>query len=213
MAEVPSLHVLFQVIHFSISKHFSSIWSIDRTLSGASTPGMSWPGNDGNEGVFHSPQNSSITETSPFHCLASYPGDSLGCLTPLQRRSKCILLLLLTVQTIAGNKSQCSNAYQHCSLMARQTKVQSLFVLYQSLKKRYMILPFLTLIIVRYVWRVKWRNYGKRLAPSSTLWCSSYWKMSLQVALDFGCQLYLWSRWKRTYCQKHPMVQKISMAC
>ena len=32
---------------------FSSIWSIDRTLLGATTPGQSGPGNDGNEEVLH----------------------------------------------------------------------------------------------------------------------------------------------------------------
>ena len=53
--------VLFKIIQFSISTHFSSIWPIDRTLSGATTPGQSGPGSDGNEGVLRIPQNSSIT--------------------------------------------------------------------------------------------------------------------------------------------------------
>ena len=39
--------LLFQVIQFSISTQFSSIWPIDRTLSGATTPGYS--GSDGNK--------------------------------------------------------------------------------------------------------------------------------------------------------------------
>ena len=56
----------------------SSIWPIDKTLSGASTPGQSAHGNDGNEGVLHIPQSSSITEASPFGCLVSYPGHLLG---------------------------------------------------------------------------------------------------------------------------------------
>ena len=43
--------VLFQTIQFSKSTQFSSIWPIDRTLSGAPTPGQSEPGNDGNKGV------------------------------------------------------------------------------------------------------------------------------------------------------------------
>ena len=41
--------VLFQRILFSISILFSSIQLIDRTLSGATTPGQSGPGSDGNE--------------------------------------------------------------------------------------------------------------------------------------------------------------------
>ena len=48
--------VLFQTILFSISTQFSSIWPIDRTLSGATTPGQSGPGSDGNEGVLCIPQ-------------------------------------------------------------------------------------------------------------------------------------------------------------
>ena len=71
--------VLFQTIRFSISKQFfvytesnviiiiscfristqfSSTWLIDRTLSGATTPGLSWPGSNGNEGVLCIPQSS-----------------------------------------------------------------------------------------------------------------------------------------------------------
>ena len=46
------------------------------------------------------------------------------------------------------------------------------------------------LSITRYISRVKWRNPGKRVAPSPTPRCCSFWKGSLQVALDYGCQLY-----------------------
>ena len=35
---------LFQAIQFSISTQFSSIWPLDRTLSGATTPGQGRPG-------------------------------------------------------------------------------------------------------------------------------------------------------------------------
>ena len=70
--------VLFQVIQFSISTQFSSIWLIDTTLSGATAPGQNGPESDSNERVFRIPQNSSITGTSPSYCLVSYPGQSLG---------------------------------------------------------------------------------------------------------------------------------------
>ena len=73
-----------------MSTQFSSIWPIDRTLSGATTPSQCGPGSDGNEGVLHIPQISSITRTSPSDCLVSYPGH-LGGLTPLQRISRWIL--------------------------------------------------------------------------------------------------------------------------
>ena len=54
----------------------SSIWSIDMTLSGATTLGQIAPWSNGNKGVFHIPQNSR-TGALPFDCLVSYPGHSL----------------------------------------------------------------------------------------------------------------------------------------
>ena len=57
--------VLFQAIQFSINVQFSSIWPIDRTLSGATTLGPSGPGSDGDEGMLRIPQNSSIIGASP----------------------------------------------------------------------------------------------------------------------------------------------------
>ena len=69
--------VLFQAIQLSISTLFSSIWPIDRTLSGAITPGQSGPGSDGNEGELHIPQSTSITGTSPSDFLVSYLEHSL----------------------------------------------------------------------------------------------------------------------------------------
>ena len=76
--------VIFQVIQFSISMYFSSIWPIDKTLLSATTPGQSRPGSDGNEEVLCIPESSSITGTSPSDRLVSYPGYLLqGDLTPL----------------------------------------------------------------------------------------------------------------------------------
>ena len=42
-------------------------------LSGATIPGQSEPGSNGNEGMFCILQSSSITGTSPLDCLVSYP--------------------------------------------------------------------------------------------------------------------------------------------
>ena len=56
--------------------HFSSIWSIDRTLSGATTLGQSGPGSNGNEGVLRIPQSYSLTGTSSSDCLVLYSGPS-----------------------------------------------------------------------------------------------------------------------------------------
>ena len=84
--------ILFQTIQFSISKQFTSIRPIDKTLSGATTPGQSGSGSDGNEGVLHVSQSSSITRNLPSDRLVLYPGHSLvASLTPLKRSSRCIL--------------------------------------------------------------------------------------------------------------------------
>ena len=55
-----------------------------------------------------------------------------------------------------------------------------------------MIPPCLTLGNIRYVSRVKWSNPWKGVAPSPTPQCSSYWKVSLLVILDYRRQLYLY---------------------
>ena len=75
--------------------------------------------------------------------------------------------------------------------MFRETWVQSQVELYQRLKKWYLMLPCLTLSIIRYVSMVKWGDLGKGVAPSPTPRCSSYWKGSFRVALDYRGQLYL----------------------
>ncbi len=55
----------------------SSVWPIDRTLSGATTLDQGEPGSDGNEGVLHIPQSSSISGIWSSDCLVSYPGHPL----------------------------------------------------------------------------------------------------------------------------------------
>ena len=69
--------------------------------------------------------------------------------------------------------------------MVREIGVQSQVASYQRLEKWYLIPPCLTLSNIRYVSRVKWSNPGKGVVPSPTLRCSSYWKGSLLVALDY----------------------------
>ena len=51
--------------------------------------------------------------------------------------------------------------------------------------------PCLTLNNIWYVSRVKWNNPRKEVARSPTARCSSYWKGSLLVILDYGRQLLL----------------------
>ena len=62
---------------FSLSTQFSSIWSRDRTQSGATTPGQSCPVSEGNDRILCIPQSSSITRTLPSDCLMSYLRHSL----------------------------------------------------------------------------------------------------------------------------------------
>ena len=80
------MSVLFQIIQFSISTLFRRqkqfYFEQIGPLSGATTPGPSGPGSDGNEGVLRIPQSSSIAGTSPSDCLVSYPGHSLGGVLP-----------------------------------------------------------------------------------------------------------------------------------
>ena len=54
----------------------SSIWPIDRTLSGDTIPGQRWPGIDDNEGVLCYSQSFNITGASLSDCLVSNPGHS-----------------------------------------------------------------------------------------------------------------------------------------
>ena len=72
-----------------MSTQFSSIWPKDRILSGATTPGLSVSGSNGNEGELQILQSSHITGISPSDCLVSYLGHSLmvvvGGHIPLQR--------------------------------------------------------------------------------------------------------------------------------
>ena len=74
----------------------SSILPIHRTLSGATITTNSGAGSDGCEVVLQTSQSFSITGASPSDCLVLYQGQSLGCLPPLERYSRCILHPQLT---------------------------------------------------------------------------------------------------------------------
>ena len=66
-----------------MNTQFSSIWAIDRTLSGATIPGQSEPGSNGNEEVLHIPQSSSITGTLTSDFLVSDIRTLIGGVLPL----------------------------------------------------------------------------------------------------------------------------------
>ena len=61
-----------------------------------------------------------------------------------------------------------------CSPKACQTGIQSQVKSYQRLKKWYLILPYFTLSIIRFISRVKKSNPVRGIAPSFTPRCSSY---------------------------------------
>ena len=71
------------------------------------------------------------------------------------------------------------------------TEVQSQVESYQRLKKWCLMLPCLTLNIIKYGSRVKWSNPEKELVSSPTPRCSCYRKGNLRVTLDYGHLLYL----------------------
>ena len=70
--------VPLQATHSSISTQFSSIWPLDRTLSGATTPGQSEPKSNSSKAVLCIPQSSSIIRASPSDFVVSYIGHTLG---------------------------------------------------------------------------------------------------------------------------------------
>ena len=61
----------------------NSIWLIDGTLTGATTPGQSGPASNDNEGVLHILQSSRTGAPSEFSIMSR-------TLNPLQRCSQCI---------------------------------------------------------------------------------------------------------------------------
>ena len=70
------LSIVIQQSQLNIGHLFAhivcSIWPIDRTLLGATTPGQSEPGSNSNEGVLRIPQISKAG-ASPTDGLISYP--------------------------------------------------------------------------------------------------------------------------------------------
>ena len=70
------------------------------------------------------------------------------------------------------------------SSVVRETGVQSQVESYQRFQKWYLMLPRLTLSIIRIGSRVNWSNLGKWVVSSPTPQCSSYQKGTLWVTLD-----------------------------
>ena len=83
--------VLFQTIQFSVITQFSSIWPIDRTLSGATTLSESEPGSDSNKGVLYIPQAPALLKHHHQIVWCHIQDTRWERLTPLQKCSRCIL--------------------------------------------------------------------------------------------------------------------------
>ena len=96
------------------------------------------------------------------------------------------LVLSLLIDHNQGNTVE-KDLVVEWSPVVQETWVQSQIESYQRLKK--MVLDATLLNTQHY--KVKWSNPGKGVAPSPTLWCSSYWKGSFWVTLDYSHQLYL----------------------
>ena len=95
--------------------------------------------------------------------------------------------------------------------MVWETGVQSQVESYQRLKKWYLMPSCLTLSIIRYGSRVKRSNPGNGVAPSPTLWCSSYRKESFRIALNYSRQLFYPSK---VHCQKEvAVIQILILSC
>ena len=89
--------VLLQTIQLIKNTLFRSIWPIDRTLSDASTPGLSGSLSYGNKRVFCIPQSSSITKALPSDCLVSYQDTRGGILAPAAEKQSLYSTALVTV--------------------------------------------------------------------------------------------------------------------
>ena len=101
-----------------------------------------------------------------------------------------------------------------CSPMTWEAGVRSQVESYQRLRKWYLIAPCLILSSIRYVSRVKWSKPGKAVAPSPTHQCSSYWKGSFQVALDYFTLLNLYTNQivvRQLISSRHPFLSKYSI--
>ena len=78
-------------------------------------------------------------------------------------------------------------------------------VIWNTKKKWYLIPHCLTFGIIRYGSRVKWSNPGNGITPCPSAQCSSYWKGSRQVTLDYTRQLYLYTH-THTHTHTHTYI-------
>ena len=160
------VHLLHVSIYISSCKGSYRIWMIFKLMNLTHRQDIwdqSEPRSNGNDGVFHIPQRFS---GGTYHRMQS------RIVPPF-----CIIIPAHWVES---------------SPMVLETWVQSQVASYQRFKKK-MVLDASLLNTRQYVSRVRWRNPWKGVVPSLTPRCSSYWKGSLLVALDYGRQVYFFT--------------------
>ena len=137
--------VLFQAIEFSKRMQFSSIWPINRTLSGTNTPGQSRPRSDGYErGTLHSPKAPALLKPHQQIVLCHIPDTRVcgeGGLTPsaevqsvysttladwAKDYAKVVLQNIIKIEFIIVTQNSCSNYCSVCFLYDWLTCLNSL---------------------------------------------------------------------------------------
>ena len=113
--------VLFQTVRFSISTQISSIWPIERTLSGATTSNQSRSWRDVNKEVLHIVQI--LIGTLPSDCLLLMPDTRWGSFTPLQWYSWCILQPQPSEQTLSDISQLVSTIYIYIYMLSSSDRL------------------------------------------------------------------------------------------
>ena len=142
--------------------HFSSIWRIDRILSGSTSPGQSGPGSDGNQGsTLHSPKLQhywnltirlfnvifrKIVSRGSYSSVEKQSVYSTGLVSrnniphfeaqKSRRTSKCVLITIFR-QNVTGS-GYCTNKMSACGLL----ELYSLHVALRGFLTEFHIPPF-----------------------------------------------------------------------
>ncbi len=103
----------------------SSIWPIDRTLSGTTILDQSRPGSDGNKEVLSILQSSSISGASPSNCLVLYPGHSLGESYPIAEMQS-------VYSTAPASLQSCFLTHAYVCVCVRERERESVWVCEQN---------------------------------------------------------------------------------
>ena len=147
----------------------SSIWPIDRTLSGATTSGQSRPGSDDNEEVLCILQSTSIIGASPSDCFVLYPGHSLRkTYTSVEMQS-----MYSAPQGFRQIVSKEKNT--RCSLACRDFQKELEKIILERKKESMRSVPDWS-VSDRIAWRGHWFARGNRSVTATVPWTSIMYK-------------------------------------